>query len=342
MKTWIIAVSLVLVTVYGCNKEDKNTTTTVSSLHLSPSTPPFALSNNGKFYSNINYSQYSETMFDVFIPAASIPTGIVIQIHGGGFKTGDKAENYNSPAYQAEVNSYLNDSIAYATLNYRLLLDSNEQDGVLKPLNDCKRALQFIRYYCKDFNIDKVKVVLKGGSAGAGTSLWIGLSNDMADPNSLDPILRESTRVKGLVANNTQATYDLLSWPTAVFAEYAPLGLDRDSMYKIATIETVLQFYGIKDTAELSTSTMNDYRTKVDMLNFISADDPEIYLASDGIPYSFPNIKGNLIHHPLHAKAIMNKANLTGVACKAYIPNMGINTTNNETAHDFLVRKLKE
>lgn len=333
---FILALSLLLIA--SCRKDDD--TIIHPTLDLSEAVAPFSLTSGAKFYKDVSYNTYPEDVFDIFIPQSAKPVGLVIQIHGGGFKAGDKADNYSTAGFQSEVNSFLSDTIAFATLNYRLLLDVNETEGVLKPLNDCKRALQFIRYYCNDFNIDKTKIVVKGGSAGAGTSLWIGLNNDMADINAADPILRESTRVKAVVANNTQSTYDLLTWPTEVFSIYQP-ALSLDSMLSIATMPTFLQFYGIADTSELNTPKMIAYRAKVNMLAMITPDDPDIYLASDGIPYAFPTNKGNLIHHPLHAKTVMDKAILTGIPCKAIIPQMGINTSNGETAQDFLIRKLK-
>lgn len=342
MKKAFLYIVLVSLIFFSCDKKDIDNADKEPTLNITPTSAPFSTPSGSIFYSNVSYDSYPEDVFDIFMPSSATPTSLVIQIHGGGFKTGDKADGYNSSGIQNEVNSYLSSNIAYATLNYRLLLDVNEQEGVLKPLNDCKRALQFIRYYCKTFNINKAKVVLKGGSAGAGTSLWIGLSNDMADPNSSDPILKESTRIKAIVASNTQATYDLLRWPTEVFSEYQTAGLSSDSMLSIATMETFLQFYGIKDTSALSTPKMIDYRAKVNMLGFITSDDPEIYLASAGIPYTFPANKGNLLHHPLHAKAIMDRASQFNVKCKALIPEMGINTTNGESTFNFVVRKLNE
>lgn len=339
----VVAMFFIISTIFGCKKTYIDTDPGPKpTLNLTASAAPFTLPAGAVFYSNVSYDTNAENKFDIFIPASAKPTCLIVQIHGGGFKSGDKADNYNSPGFQSEVNSYLADTIAFATLNYRLLLDSNEQEGVLKPLNDCKRALQFIRYYYNDFNIEKVKVALKGGSAGAGTSLWIGLGDDRADANATDPVLRESTRVKAIVGNNTQSTYDLLTWPTEVFAEYQPYGLDIDSLISITTLETFLQFYGISDTSELNTPEMIDYRAKVNMLSFITPDDPDIFLASVGIPYAFPTIKVNLIHHPLQAKAVYNEAMLAGVNCKAYIPEMGFDNTNGEDAHAFLVRKLKE
>ena len=42
-----------------------------------------------------------------------------------------------------------------------------------------------------EFNLDKARVAAMGGSAGAGTSLWLAFHDDLADPASPDPVLRE-------------------------------------------------------------------------------------------------------------------------------------------------------
>lgn len=337
-----VKVILFAILCFGCKKGELPETTQESSPGFSPSSPPFTIAPGATYYKNLPYGSFSENVFDIFLPSSTLPTALVIQIHGGGFKSGDKADNYNNSGLQNEVNAFLTENIAFATLNYRLLLDFDEQEGVLKPLYDCKRALQFIRYYHKSFNINKAKIAVKGGSAGAGTCLWLGLQNDMADANASDPVFKESTRVQAIVANNTQASYDLVLWPEDVFAPYQSEGFNFNTMLATATLETFLQFYGIKDTLEVHTPKMVTYRSNVNMLNFITPDDPEIYLASAGIPFVYPVNKGNLIHHPLHAFAVMRKANDVGAKCKATIPEMNIDNTSGETAVNFLIRKLKE
>lgn len=330
MKRIVLFAVLSLVIFTGCGKNSIANSQPASSLNLTTATAPFSLIPGAKFFKDIKYDNYSETAFDIFLPASTQPSALLIQIHGGGFKNGDKANSYSSPGFQSDINNYLSGNIAVATLNYRLL-EANEKEGVLKSLNNCKRALQFIRYYYKDFNIDKLKVALHGTSAGAGTGLWIGLNNDMAQPTSADPVLRESTRVRAIVANNTQATYNLVSWPAAVFGAYQP-ALDINSMIEIA---------GISSLNSLNTPALTAYNSQVDMLSFVSPDDPDIYLSSTGVPYSFPQNKGNMLHHPLHAKAVMDKAISKGVACKAFIPEMNIDNTNGLSDRDFILQILK-
>ena len=47
-----------------------------------------------------------------------------------------------------------------------------------------------------------------GGSAGAGISLWLAFHDDLADPQSPDPIARESTRLTCAGVMGPQTTLD--------------------------------------------------------------------------------------------------------------------------------------
>jgi len=76
------------------------------------------------------------------------------------------------------------------------------------PLHDAARALQFIRSKAAEWNIDKQRIGASGGSAGASTSLWIAFHPDLAEPNSSDPVARESTRLLCAAVNGAQTTLD--------------------------------------------------------------------------------------------------------------------------------------
>src|SRR5690606_36772025 len=154
------------------------------------------------------------------------------------------------------------------SINYRFL-EENETIGVLKPLNDSKRALQFIRHFSEELNIDKDKIILVGSSAGAGTSLWIGFNDEMAEPNSSDPILRESTRVSGIVALSTQATYDVTKWHQTVFHEYEPQGMEFSTIVQLVGESTLLKFYGMSHINDLSSNRVQEDIAKLDMLQLL-------------------------------------------------------------------------
>ena len=89
----------------------------------------------------------------------------------------------------------LDSGISVAAINYRY----STQAIAPAPFQDGARAVQFLRSKAKDWNLDPQRFAATGGSAGAGISLWLGFHNDLADPKSEDPVLRQSTRLACMV-----------------------------------------------------------------------------------------------------------------------------------------------
>uniref|UniRef100_UPI0035947F7A alpha/beta hydrolase n=1 Tax=Haliscomenobacter sp. TaxID=2717303 RepID=UPI0035947F7A len=224
-KTSIAFLFLVLFT-FGCDKNDDNPVNPTSNITYSES--PFDLQGvNAKFAKDIAYDNKERTQFDIWLPNSNTPTGLVIYVHGGGFTSGDKNFVYSVQSggawdFPSDIRFLLQNNIAFATIRYTLLSTTGETEGIKKPMSDVKRALQYIRYRASDFKIDKNKIILAGNSAGAGTSLWIAFNNDFANAASSDPVLRESSRVKGVVARETQASYNIEDrWVNDVFPDYS-------------------------------------------------------------------------------------------------------------------------
>lgn len=312
----------------------------VKPLNLTPSASPIDLGSiDAKFYKDLSYGNSKENLFDIFLPQSGKVSSLLVFIHGGGFINGNKSIPYEKGSSPDLIRTMLSNNIAFATLDYTLLTPDNKQ-GVLQCMNDCKRALQYIRYYAKKLNINKDKVVLMGGSAGAGTSLWIAFNNDMADKKSPDPVLRESTRVKGVVAASTQSTYNLFKWSDVVFKEYQDKGFNRQSVENIITKKRMLNFYGMDDNGDLNSPACKAYCAKVDMLDLMSSDDPEILVENSTIKYQLPTQAGELNHHPLHAKALIDEAARKHLKGEFYIPQMNIDTRNGETREAFIIRLI--
>lgn len=304
------------------------------------SSVPFNISNiDFSFYSDISYGQFNDNKLDLFLPESDSPSALVIFIHGGGFTSGDKTQNYDSSAFQDIVRQLLAENIALASINYRFI-EQGDNEGILKCLNDSKRALQFIRYNSSLLNIDENRIALWGGSAGAGTSLWLGFSDDMADENSSDPISRESTRIQSLVVMETQATYDVLLWDSIIFERYLIDGFNFQSVRDLLSDNYILNIYGIASADEFFSEEANLYRERVNLINLISADDPEFYVLNEVIESNIPETSSELTHHPLHALKLYEQANRVGAKVVAYIPKEGIDTRNNESIADFLIRTV--
>lgn len=151
---------------------------------------------------NVSYGPHERNVLDFYPAASETPTPVVLYIHGGGWRGGDKKTN---------PQPFLDRGISVVAINYRYVQNGVEdkvEPPVKAPLGDAARALQFIRSKASEWNLDKTKIGATGGSAGACTSLWLAFHDDLADPDSDDPIARESTRLTCAAVNGAQVSLD--------------------------------------------------------------------------------------------------------------------------------------
>ncbi|HEV8591834.1 MAG TPA: alpha/beta hydrolase, partial [Pyrinomonadaceae bacterium] len=148
---------------------------------------------------NGKYGPLERNVLDLWKPKVKKPTPLVVYIHGGGFVNGSK-EKLSANL----LKRFLDSGIAVMAINYSLLSTHVYPQAYI----DCARAIQFARYNAKEWNLDKTKVSAIGSSAGALTSLWIGFHDDLADPKSSDPVLRESTRLSSVAVWSAQTTLE--------------------------------------------------------------------------------------------------------------------------------------
>jgi acetyl esterase/lipase len=151
------------------------------------------------------------------------PAPVVLLIHGGGWKNGDKT-NFDSTV----IEPLLAAGIAVAAVNYRFIPQAMEQKvepPVRACLLDAARALQTIRSKAGEWNLDPRRIAATGVSAGACTSLWLALHDDLADPRSSDPIARESTRLTCAAGDAPQTSLDpkqVREWmPNSIYGGHA-------------------------------------------------------------------------------------------------------------------------
>ena len=299
---------------------------------------------NPVFVQDFNYDSIdlNKQVFHLFLPDTTGNFPLVIFIHGGGFISGTP-DIVSTPVRRQDIKYFLENGIAFASVGYRLINNTGpDNEGVIKCLNDARRALQFIRYYSNDLHINPTTIALQGRSAGASSSYWLGTRPDMADPNATDPILQESTRVCAVDLYGSQATLDMYKWETQVFDNFDGNGTNYtlDEMENLMGFERTSNFYGGFNSISqiLVDPALIQYRQDVDQLFHLSNDDPPMYISSQSLAV---HPSQDLVHHSFHGREIHNTALAVGVSeVKADIPALSINTTNGESGIEFLVRHL--
>jgi acetyl esterase/lipase len=65
-------------------------------------------------------------------------------------------------------------------------------------IQDVHRAVRFIRYHAKEYQIDPEKIGITGASAGGHLSLMLGTAGASGDANARDPVDRQSSKVQAV------------------------------------------------------------------------------------------------------------------------------------------------
>lgn len=245
-------------------------------------------------HADVAYGPHARNVFDLWLPEGPSPPGarpVVVHFHGGGFVGGDKSRFDPQPLLAM--------GYAVASSNYRFV-DGRE---VLTPvpMQDCARAVQYLRHQAETFGIDPRRVALTGGSAGAVISMWIAYSDDMADPDSEDPVLRQSTRVSCILPRSGPTNLDPL-W----IREHLG-GPDRAH-------PSMAAFYGSDDFGR------PDIRLRIQeasAVHLATADDPPTFLVYrgglDDLPLPEDASHGLRIHHPYFGQVLKEKLDELGV-----------------------------
>lgn len=275
---------------------------------------------------NVSYGPHERNVFDLWLAKSDRPTPLLIFIHGGGFVQGDKAGIRKNPM----VAKCLAEGVSFASLNYRF----REHAPIQDILRDAARAVQTIRSRAKEWNIDPDRIASYGGSAGAGTSLWLAFHDDLADPNSSDPVLRQSSRLTAAGSLEGQASYDLRDWEKIL----GPSEFARP-------VDEWISFYGFKSEDEIKTEDADRVMKDCSMIGLISKDDPPVAVACTFASGEFKD-RGHYVHHPKHSTAIGERCKENGVECLVLVTgaaNGGDNDRANQQQRvvQFLIDKLK-
>jgi acetyl esterase len=246
-------------------------------------------------YENMRYGPHARNLMDVWLAKSGKPTPVLVSIHGGGFRAGQKSV---SPDL---LRRCLDSGISVVAITYRL------SDQAIAPaqFHDSARAIQFIRHKAKEWNLDPKRIAATGNSAGAGLSLWLAFHDDLGDPNSDDPVLRQSTRVTCVSVFNGQTSYD-----PRFIRELFP-GTD---VYKGPALARLFDV----DLNELDDLPDEKYKLFefVSSMNHLTKDDVPAQLIYAGTLVTPITSQDIGIHHARFGRSLKDKMDRLGIECE--------------------------
>lgn len=243
-------------------------------------------------FADLSYGPFERNTLDFWKADSPGPAPVLVLIHAGGFSGGDKSFWYTHPLL-----SYCYEhGISMASINYRLI----RTDPYPAPMHDAARAVQFLRSQATVWNIDRSRIAAAGGSAGACIAVWLGMHDDLADPGSVDPVARESTRLAFVVSYDGQTCLD----PEVNVAINA--ASKSHPWYRM--------LFGASSTEELESERVRKLITDATATNFVSKDDPPVYMNYHMDLTPIPLARGEQnMHHPHFGVMLKEKMDGAGL-----------------------------
>ena len=208
---------------------------------------------------NIAYATASSAqVLDLYMPEGTGPFPLVVNIHPGGFFTGDKGMIPGTPAKAMLAAGY-----AVASLNYRLSGEAQFPAAV----QDVKAAVRFLRANAAKYNLNPDQIAAFGQSAGGNLASLLGTSSDIAEFD--DPALGNAG-----VSSRVQA---VINW-------FGPNDFSQmDAQAKAQGCAEADQTHSAADSPEskylgAAVPTVPDLVKKANPMSYITPDDPAFFI----------------------------------------------------------------
>jgi len=269
-------------------------------------------------YSDVSYGPHVRNVLDFWRADGVGRRPLLVYIHGGGWTGGDKRQG--GPAIQ----TFLDKGISVAAIHYRLTPDN----PLPAPVHDAARSIQFLRWKAAEWNIETNHIALTGVSAGACTSMWLLLHDDVADPQATDPVLRESSRVCAAAVSVGQTCLD----PKTVEGWLGPNVL-KHRMINMAVGRKTM------DEVILDYDKYHAIYFEFSPINHVDSEDPPLLMSYEPEMTLPARDASHGIHHPLLGMKLKQKSDACGHECHLLIPGFS-NSEEYTGLSEFLMAQL--
>ncbi len=270
-------------------------------------------------HADVAYGSDPNQVLDFYAAPGEQPAPLVLFMHGGGWVRGSKRP-------VGTLEKLLAAGLSVVSIEYRMVTQAQAaaiSPPVKWPMDDVARALQFVRSKAADWKFDPTRIGVCGGSAGACSTLWLAFHDDLADPQSPDPVARQSTRVTCAAVIAPQTSLDpqqMKAWiPNIGYGAHA-FGVSGFTNF-LARRERLLPWI----------QAYSPYAQ-------VSAGDPPVYMEFRAAPELGKEQK-DATHSANFGVKLQERLQEVGVPCELVYP--GLSNVVHATAADYLIATLK-
>jgi hypothetical protein len=243
-------------------------------------------------FEDVRYGPHERNVLDLYLARSDKPAPLVVWIHGGAWVVGDK--KVIPPAL---LDACKDSAITVASINHRYAT----QSPYPAPFHDAARAVQFLRLHAEEYHVNPKAVAVTGGSSGADIALWLAFHDDLAEPDSDDPVKRQSTRLSCAGARDAQTILDL---------RIVNKLLQKEGFLN----RPLLDLFGLHDD-EIDTERAYKLYDEGTAATHLTGDDPPVFLY-----YGFPNTpitpdtpRAERAHNPVFGVYLKERMDKAGV-----------------------------
>ena len=159
---------------------------------------------------------------------------------------------------------------------FGVMVGSQPQYAITDQITDLKRAVRFIRYHAKEYNIDADKIGITGSSSGGHLSLMIATADETINTKSSNPVDKVSSRVQAAA----------VFYPPTDFINYGRINTSEtinQAGLVLTKVAAAFDFKVWNDTTATFVS-ITDIKKRlaiakeISPINSVSADDPPVII----------------------------------------------------------------
>ena len=187
----------------GAKAQDAFKQTALKTYSLAaPAAPVPARSGPIPTYADVSYGPYPHQILDVYMPPQTVGACPVLVWYGGIWEPSKRP---------LDLHGFFAAHVAVVAVETRTLTDGMNEKArppISYVMTDACRAVQFVRLNAAKWNLSPQRIAVAGSSQGTLPALYVACAGDRADPQSTDPVDRESTKVTCVGAHRSQPSID--------------------------------------------------------------------------------------------------------------------------------------